>query len=67
MIAYPSIDPVLLELGPLKIHWYGLMYLIAFGSAWWLGKKRAATSDGLISPQQVDDLIFSLERQNEKV
>jgi phosphatidylglycerol---prolipoprotein diacylglyceryl transferase len=58
MIAYPSIDPVLLELGPLKIHWYGLMYLCAFGSAWWLGKKRATTSDGLISPQQVDDLIF---------
>lgn len=58
MIAYPSIDPVLLELGPLKIHWYGLMYLFAFASAWWLGKKRALTSDGLISPQQVDDLIF---------
>jgi phosphatidylglycerol---prolipoprotein diacylglyceryl transferase len=58
MIAYPSIDPVLLELGPLKIHWYGLMYLCAFGSAWWLGKKRAPTSDGLISSQQVDDLIF---------
>ena len=58
MIAYPSIDPVLVELGPLKIHWYGLMYLCAFASAWWLGKKRAATSNGLISPQQVDDLIF---------
>jgi phosphatidylglycerol:prolipoprotein diacylglycerol transferase len=34
------------------------MYLIAFGSAWWLGKKRAQMSKGLISPQQVDDLIF---------
>jgi len=58
LINYPSIDPVLLELGPLKIHWYGLMYLIAFASAWWLGKKRAAKSEGLISPEQVDDLIF---------
>lgn len=58
MIAYPSIDPVLLELGPLKVHWYGVMYLIAFGSAWWLGKKRALHSNGLISPQQIDDLIF---------
>jgi len=34
------------------------MYLIAFASAWWLGKKRAAKSEGLISPEQVDDLIF---------
>lgn len=58
MIAYPDIDPVLLELGPLKIHWYGVMYLIAFGSAWWLGKRRALLSNGLITPQQVDDLIF---------
>ncbi len=58
MIIYPTIDPVLLELGPLKIHWYGLMYLIAFASAWWLGKLRAVKSNGLISPQQVDDLIF---------
>ena len=58
MIAYPSIDPVLLDLGPLKVHWYGVMYLLAFGSAWWLGKKRAAQSNGIITSQQVDDLIF---------
>ena len=58
MIAYPSIDPVLLELGPLKVHWYGVMYLLAFGSAWWLGKRRATQSNGLISTAQVDDLIF---------
>ncbi len=58
MIDYPSIDPVLIALGPLKIHWYGVMYLLAFGSAWWLGKKRALQSDGLMTPKQVDDLIF---------
>ena len=58
MIAYPSINPVLLELGALKVHWYGVMYLFAFGSAWWLGKRRAAQSNGLISTAQVDDLIF---------
>lgn len=58
MIAYPSIDPVLLELGPLKVHWYGLMYLIAFACAWYLGKRRAGKSNGLITSAQVDDLIF---------
>ncbi len=54
---YPAIDPVLLQLGPLKIHWYGLMYLIAFAAAWWLGRLRARSS-GLMKPEQVDDLIF---------
>ena len=35
-----QIDPIALSLGPLKIHWYGLMYLFAFASAWWLGRQR---------------------------
>lgn len=35
-----QIDPVAVALGPLKIHWYGLMYLLGFGVAWWLGRRR---------------------------
>ena len=58
MIAYPSIDPVVLALGPVKIHWYGLMYLFAFGSAWWLGKYRARQAGSPLKPEQIDDLIF---------
>jgi phosphatidylglycerol:prolipoprotein diacylglycerol transferase len=58
MITYPAIDPVLIALGPLKIHWYGVMYLFAFASAWWLGKRRAEQTNGMISSNQVDDLIF---------
>ena len=58
MLTYPQIDPVALHLGPLRIHWYGLMYLVAFASAWWLGKRRARLDWTPIDPQQVDDLIF---------
>ncbi len=58
MIAYPQIDPVVLALGPVKIHWYGMMYLLAFASAWWLGRRRAQSEDSVVQPQQVDDLIF---------
>ncbi|HHO81620.1 MAG TPA: prolipoprotein diacylglyceryl transferase, partial [Halothiobacillus sp.] len=28
MLIYPDINPVALSLGPLKIHWYGLMYVV---------------------------------------
>ncbi len=35
-----QIDPVAVALGPLKVHWYGLMYLAGFGLAWWLGRRR---------------------------
>jgi phosphatidylglycerol:prolipoprotein diacylglycerol transferase len=58
MIAYPEIDPVVVALGPLKVHWYGLMYLLAFGSAWWLGKRRAQVAGAPLKPAEVDDLIF---------
>ncbi len=60
MIA-PDIDPVALSLGPLKIHWYGLMYLFGFAGAWWLGNYRSKQpqySQFGWNPQQVSDLIF---------
>ena len=33
-------DPIAFSAGPLKIHWYGLMYLLGFAVAWWLGNRR---------------------------
>jgi phosphatidylglycerol:prolipoprotein diacylglycerol transferase len=56
MLNFPVIEPVLFTLGPLKIHWYGIMYLVAFGSAWWLAKYRAHRVG--FSHEQVADLIF---------
>ena len=58
MLTYPNIDPVALSIGPLDIHWYGLMYLIGFGGAYWLMLRRAATSNGEWNKDQVADLIF---------
>ncbi len=53
---YPQIDPVALSLGPLSIHWYGLMYLLAFAFVWLLGRFRANRSDW--QANQLDDLLF---------
>ena len=36
-----QIDPIAVSLGPVKVHWYGLMYLLGFAVAWWLGARRA--------------------------
>ncbi len=58
MVNYPNIDPVAVSLGPLKIHWYGIMYLVAFGAGWWLGRKRASRSNSGWTAEQVDDLVF---------
>ncbi len=53
-----QIDPVLLHLGPVKIHWYGLMYLIGFGLAWWLASLRLRRADAPLNAQQLGDLVF---------
>ncbi len=57
MIQYPAIDPVAFSIGPLDVHWYGIMYLCAFVSAWYLGRLRAKQPDAIINRQQVEDLI----------
>lgn len=58
MLIYPDIDPILVQLGPLNIHWYGVMYLIGFALAWWLGWQRAQRADSVVNPEQMNDLLF---------
>jgi len=57
MLTYPNIDPIAISVGPLDIHWYGIMYLLAFAAAWGLAYKRAARADSPLKPTQVEDLI----------
>ncbi|MDH5632528.1 MAG: prolipoprotein diacylglyceryl transferase [Gammaproteobacteria bacterium] len=54
----PDINPVAIQLGPLKVHWYGLMYLAGFASAWWVGQWRARHIHRGWKPEEVGDLIF---------
>ena len=42
----------------MAIHWYGLMYLLGFAAAWWLGRIRAARPGSAWSAAGVDDLVF---------
>jgi len=58
MLTYPEIDPIVMQLGPLAIRWYGLMYLVGFVAALWLGSRRAAKPGAVLKPEQVSDLIF---------
>ncbi len=58
MIPYPSIDPVIVSIGPVALRWYGMMYLIGFVAAWWLGRRRAQRSGGLWQGEEVGDLLY---------
>src|SRR5882672_189644 len=64
MIQYPGFDPIALEIGPfgkfgpLKVHWYGIMYLVAFAFAWWLGRVRARQPGSTWKGVDIDDFMF---------
>jgi phosphatidylglycerol:prolipoprotein diacylglycerol transferase len=60
MIAFPDIDPVAFQIGPVKVHWYGLMYLFGFGAGWMLGRIRAKDPWRNWTAAAVDDLLFYL-------
>ena len=58
MLQFPNFDPIALRLGPLAIHWSGLMYLAGFGSAWLLGRWRIRHGKTRLTMRDLEDLIF---------
>jgi len=58
MLQYPDIDPVAVSFGSLKIHWYGITYLVAFLVGWWLAKYRASKPNSGWKPDEIGDIVF---------
>ncbi len=64
MLKYPHINPIAVSVGPffgfgpLQVHWYGIMYLVGFVSAWLLARYRARRPGSTWTGLDIDDLIF---------
>ena len=59
MFVHPQIDPIAVHIGSGGIHWYGLMYLVAFTQFIWLGKWQIANrSWHQWTPKMLDDVLF---------
>ncbi len=55
---YPVIDKVIVELGPLSIRWYGLMYVLGVVAFYLLGKWRIRRGLATWGVQDLADLVF---------
>jgi len=58
---YPLInfDPIAISIGPLDIHWYGIMYLLAFLVFWGIGNRVAQTRSWYKwTRDDVSDVLF---------
>lgn len=57
MLTHPDFDPIIASVGPLDLHWYGLMYLFAFASAWLIAMYRTDKNDAPIAKARIDSLV----------
>ena len=60
MIPYPQIDPEIVRIGPLAVRWYGMMYVLGFGSSYLLVLYQLRKKATGITKAQIDDLYFYL-------
>ncbi|MDP2240323.1 MAG: prolipoprotein diacylglyceryl transferase [Burkholderiales bacterium] len=59
MLIHPQFDPIAIQLGPLAVRWYGLMYLVGFALVWWFGRQRIrAQPQGVWSFKDFEDALF---------
>lgn len=60
-MIHPQFDPIAIQLGPIAVHWYGLMYLLAFIQYLLLGRLRVAQAQiknqGFVK-EDLEDLLF---------
>ena len=54
----PNFDPIAFSVGPVAVHWYGLMYLLGFAAFWILGRKRAKDAWRNMTVADLEDLLF---------
>jgi phosphatidylglycerol:prolipoprotein diacylglycerol transferase len=57
-IAYPIIDPIVFTVGPLKVRWYGISYLVAFVLAWVVLRGLSKRGRWPVPPDRVADVLF---------
>jgi phosphatidylglycerol:prolipoprotein diacylglycerol transferase len=61
MLTHPMPDPVAFSLGPLHVHWYGLMYVLAFAMFLALGRVRVRQPHIAArgwKKEDLDDMLF---------
>lgn len=58
-LAFPKFDPVIFSIGPVSLHWYGLMYLVGFVFAMWLAVRRANKPCSGWTKDEVENLLYA--------
>jgi phosphatidylglycerol---prolipoprotein diacylglyceryl transferase len=55
---FPRLDPVIFQVGPFAVRWYGLAYVVGFVLAYFLLQRLARTGQFRVKQELVGDLVF---------
>ena len=58
VIPFPTIDPVLIEIGPFAIRWYALAYIAGLLLGWRYVLRLARRPGSAVEPKQADDFLL---------
>lgn len=62
-LPFPDIDPIIFQIGPLAVHWYGLGYVVGILFGWWYAKRLVSNQrlwpagKSPITPVDLDDFL----------
>lgn len=63
VLPFPNIDPVIVQIGPFAIHWYGVGYIVGILFGWWYSKRLVADArlwpggQAPMKPEDIDDFL----------
>lgn len=57
IVPYPRIPPVLIQIGPFAIRWYGIMYVLGYSVGYWLALRRVGRNHTALTRANLDALI----------
>lgn len=58
MIPFPNIDPDIIQIGPIRIRWYGLMYIMGFLASYFLIQRQKRSYEIGLKGEIVQDLLI---------
>ena len=56
-VAFPAIDPVIIDIGPITIRWYALAYVLGLVIGWHYVRYLAQRRIGALTRRHADDLV----------
>ena len=57
VIPFPAIDPIMFEIGPIALRWYGLSYVVGILLGWRFALRLSRRPAAVLDQRRLDDFV----------